>query len=172
MLDFISNQLWQVFNFPMGDLTWYYYFLILESEPWTPQILQDLRFSQRWLWRVSSSGMWRLVVCWVATDISEEHIASIFWVEEIISARTSKQAGASSACHLLACWNYFCDPEDGGDRFLRNVGCNSTDYTASHPRRWYSPQILSVLELNIYIWHQVMNFNNKISWIWGSHSSG
>jgi hypothetical protein len=27
-----------------------------------------LRFSQRWLWRVSSSGMWRRVVCWVATD--------------------------------------------------------------------------------------------------------
>jgi hypothetical protein len=37
-----------------------------------------------------------------------------------------------------SCWNYFFDPEDGGDMFLRNVGCNSTDYTASHPRRWYS----------------------------------
>jgi hypothetical protein len=36
-----------------------------------------------------------------------------------------------------------CDPEnpeDGGDMFLRNVGCISTDYTASHPRRWYSSQ--------------------------------
>jgi hypothetical protein len=29
----------------------------------------------------------------------------------------------------------FFDPEDGGDMFLRNVGCNSTDYTASQPRR-------------------------------------
>jgi hypothetical protein len=29
----------------------------------------------------------------------------------------------------------FFDPEDGGDMFLRNVGWNSTDYTASHPRR-------------------------------------
>jgi hypothetical protein len=40
---------------------------------------------------------------------------------------------------LLAgsCWIFF-DPEDGGDMFLRNVGCISTDYTASHPRRWYS----------------------------------
>jgi hypothetical protein len=37
--------------------------------------------------------MWRRVVCWVAIDISEEHIASIFRVEEIISARTSQQAG-------------------------------------------------------------------------------
>jgi hypothetical protein len=29
-------------------------------------------------------------------------------------------------------------PEDGGDTFLRNVGYNSTDYTASYPRRRYS----------------------------------
>jgi hypothetical protein len=39
---------------------------------------------------------------------------------------------------LLTCWfllNYFFDPEDGGDMILRNVGCNSTDYTASYPRK-------------------------------------
>jgi hypothetical protein len=38
---------------------------------------------------------------------------------------------------LLAgsCWNFFFDPEDGGDMFLRNVGYISPDYTASHPRR-------------------------------------
>jgi hypothetical protein len=30
-------------------------------------------------------------------------------------------------------WTYFFDPEDGGDMFLRNVGWNSTDYTASYP---------------------------------------
>jgi hypothetical protein len=29
-------------------------------------------------WRVSSSGMWRRVVCWDATDVLEEHIASIW----------------------------------------------------------------------------------------------
>jgi hypothetical protein len=29
----------------------------------------------------------------------------------------------------------FLDPEDGGDMFLRKVGCNSKDYTASYPRR-------------------------------------
>jgi hypothetical protein len=42
---------------------------------------------------------------------------------------------------MLTCWfllNYFFDPEDGGDTFLRNVGCNSTDYTASYARRRYS----------------------------------
>jgi hypothetical protein len=39
--------------------------------------------------------------------------------------------------HLLTRWfaELFFDPEDGGDTFLRNVGCNSTDYTASYPRR-------------------------------------
>jgi hypothetical protein len=51
----------------------------------------------------------------------------------------TQQASTLLATCLPAgyCWNYFFDPEDGGDMFLRNVGCNSTDYTASHPRRWY-----------------------------------
>jgi hypothetical protein len=43
-----------------------------------------------------------------------------------------------SFCLLAGfCWNYFFDPENGGDMFLRNVGWNSTDYT-SYPRSWYS----------------------------------
>jgi hypothetical protein len=37
--------------------------------------------------------------------------------------------------YLLVLAEIFFDPEDGGDMFLRNVGCISTDYTASHPRR-------------------------------------
>jgi hypothetical protein len=39
-----------------------------------------------------------------------------------------------------ACWfvGLFFDPEDGGAMFLRNVGCYTTDYTTSYPRRWYS----------------------------------
>jgi hypothetical protein len=76
-------------------------------------------------WRVSSSAIWRRVVCCVATDVSGEHIAAIFRGQEIIQQEP--------ACHLLTCWfllDYF-DPEDGGDMFLRNVGWNSTDYTAS-----------------------------------------
>jgi hypothetical protein len=28
-----------------------------------------------------------------------------------------------------------CDPEDGGDMFLHNIGCLSKDYTALYPRR-------------------------------------
>jgi hypothetical protein len=61
-------------------------------------------------------------------------------------------SGAKNSCHLLARWfaelffdllarwfaELFFDPEDGGDTFLRNVGYNSTDYTAPYPRRRYS----------------------------------
>jgi hypothetical protein len=49
-------------------------------------------------------------------------------------------SGGYKAFHQLNRWfaELFFDPEDGGDKFLRNVGCNSTDYTASYPRRWYS----------------------------------
>jgi hypothetical protein len=37
--------------------------------------------------------------------------------------------------YLLVLAEIFFDPEDGGDMFLRNVGCISTDYTASHLRK-------------------------------------
>jgi hypothetical protein len=65
------------------------------------------RISFNWLLRclvvrVSCSGIWPRVVGWVAPDVSEELIASIFRVEEIGSAN-------------------------------RNVGWNSTDYTAHIP---------------------------------------
>jgi hypothetical protein len=42
----------------------------------------------------------RRVFCSVTNDVSQEHIASIFRVEEIISAKTSKQAGGKQQ----ACW--------------------------------------------------------------------
>jgi hypothetical protein len=58
--------------------------------------IQDLRFSQRRLWRVSSSGVWRRVVRWVAPDISEELIASIFRVEEIGSANQGQAECSAS----------------------------------------------------------------------------
>jgi hypothetical protein len=37
--------------------------------------------------------------------------------------------------YVLVLAEIFFDPADGGDMFLRNVGCISTDYTAPHPRR-------------------------------------
>jgi hypothetical protein len=42
-----------------------------------------------------------------------------------------------STCHQLANWfaGLFFDPEDGGAMLLRNVGCYTTNYTASYPRR-------------------------------------
>jgi hypothetical protein len=43
--------------------------------------MYDFRLSQRWLWRMSSSGMWRCVDL-ASTDVSEERIASIFSVEK------------------------------------------------------------------------------------------
>jgi hypothetical protein len=42
----------------------------------------DLRFSLRWLWRIPSSEMWRLVAL-VRTDVSKERITSIFRVMRI-----------------------------------------------------------------------------------------
>jgi hypothetical protein len=39
----------------------------------------------------------------------------------------------------------FFDPEDVGDMFLRNVGWHSTDYTALHPRKWYSSMLKLIL---------------------------
>jgi hypothetical protein len=97
----------------------------------TIEELCRMRFPQSWLWRVSSSGIWRHVVCWVATDVSGEHIASIFRITLKMEAISSSETSVATQ-HLQG------DPEDGGDMFLRNVGCNSTDYMVSYPRRWYS----------------------------------
>jgi hypothetical protein len=43
-----------------------------------------------------------------------------------------------SVFHLLTRWfllGLFFDPKDGGDMFLRKVGCLAKDYTALYPRR-------------------------------------
>jgi hypothetical protein len=63
----------------------------------------------------------RRVDCRVSTDVSEEHIASNFRVEEISSAK-NQQASRWQAFILLSscllagfCWTSFFDPEDGGD---------------------------------------------------------
>jgi hypothetical protein len=47
---------------------------------------QDLRFSRRWLWRMTSSGMLRRVAL-VRTDVSEERGASIIRVLFLRSVR-------------------------------------------------------------------------------------
>jgi hypothetical protein len=62
------------------------------------------------------------------------NIASIFRIEENFS-KNQQVAFCLPPAYLLVLAKIFFDPEDGGDMFLRNVGCISTDYTASHPRR-------------------------------------
>jgi hypothetical protein len=57
---------------------------------------------------------------------------------EVSTAVVMKSINFWDMTPCSTCWfllNYFFDPEDGDDTFLRNVGCNSTDYTASYPRR-------------------------------------
>jgi hypothetical protein len=49
----------------------------------------------------------------VSTDVSEEHITSIFRVEKYAEQETSVKAGGKQSL--------FFDPEDEGDTFLRNV---------------------------------------------------
>jgi hypothetical protein len=59
----------------------------------------------------------------VSTDVSEEHIASIFRDEEYADQETSVKAGGQQGCsHSGSFLGLFFDPEDGGDMFLRNVG--------------------------------------------------
>jgi hypothetical protein len=58
-----------------------------------------------------------------------------------------KNQQASKQVASRFCWTYFFDPEDGGDMFLRNVGWNSTDYTASYPRSWYSSIVLLLTDI-------------------------
>jgi hypothetical protein len=68
-------------------------------------IVQGLRVSQWWLWRIPSSGMWRRVVLMWA-DVLDERIA----------------------IHL-SCWflaRRFFYPEYGGHAFLQNVGSYKT----------------------------------------------
>jgi hypothetical protein len=60
-----------------------------------------LRFSRRWLWRMSSSGIWRRIdLVW--TDVSEERIASILRVEKSASLEPAWAGG----CRLdnFDCW--------------------------------------------------------------------
>jgi hypothetical protein len=71
----------------------------------------------------------------------------IFWDLKLCSLlRWNRRFGGTNRLHLqgrrkiLAKYIFF-DPEDGGDVFLQNVGCISTEYTASHPIKLYSSSL-------------------------------
>jgi hypothetical protein len=76
--------------------------------------------------RVSSSGIWRRVVSWVATDVSEEHIASILRVEEIISA-----------FHLLARW--FAEPVSSTQK-MEAISSSETSVETERTTRRHIPE--------------------------------
>jgi hypothetical protein len=52
----------------------------------------------------------------------EEHVASIFRVDEQGKQETSVKAGLQAKCLFLSCFGLFFDPEDGGNMFLWNAG--------------------------------------------------
>jgi hypothetical protein len=75
-----------------------------------------------------------------------------------------------STCHLLARWfaGLFFDPKDGGAMFLRNVGCYTTDYTASYPRRCYSSLWNSVASWRKYkkfLEELIASFPFTVNWV-------
>jgi hypothetical protein len=74
---------------------------------WRLQSSWDMRFSQRWLRRVVSSGIWRRVV----------------------------RCSACCLLHAGFLLGLLYSPEDRGDVFLPNIGWLSTDYSALYPRR-------------------------------------
>jgi hypothetical protein len=60
----------------------------------------------------------------LSTDVSEEHIASIFRVEKISSAGNQRESRWHAGGKLSGWFPaelIFLDPEDGGDMFLRNM---------------------------------------------------
>jgi hypothetical protein len=65
--------------------------------------MYDLRLSQLWLWRISSSGMWRCVDL-ALTDVSEEHVTSIFRVGKSASGEPAWAGG----CRLSQPWSIPC----------------------------------------------------------------
>jgi hypothetical protein len=68
--------------FPAEILPVYEYYMNYKWCGWTYLSLKDLRFSQRWLWIIASSGMLRRVTL-VRTDVSEELSAFIIRVTRI-----------------------------------------------------------------------------------------
>jgi hypothetical protein len=63
----------------------------------------------------------RCAVRWKSTDVAEEHVASIFRVEEWAKQETGLALLATNF-HAGFLLGLSFEPEDGSDMFLRNVG--------------------------------------------------
>jgi hypothetical protein len=90
--------------------------------------LYDLRFLQRWLWRMPSSVMWRHVA-FVRTEVSEDRIASIIRVKRISELGVKLAATSNWSTQQRS---DSCHPDNGGNTFVRNVGSYKTR-TVPHP---------------------------------------
>jgi hypothetical protein len=92
-------------------------------------IMWDLRFSQLWLWRILSSGIYCCVVHW-----SQAMFQRSMLLPSSLSKKYSKLCPfISSACCLpyadaLLAWRW-------SDMFLQNTDWLSMDYMMSYPRR-------------------------------------
>jgi hypothetical protein len=111
--------------------------------------------------RVLSSGIYRCVVGWKSTYVSEEHITSIFRDEEV------KQESLIDVCFMSYFLSLFFDPENVGEMFLRNDSWLSTDYT--YPRREDSlqpplrrPQIQH--GDSVFVHHILISKNCPVAW--------
>jgi hypothetical protein len=100
--------------------------------------------------------MWNIIYIW-----NEEQCTRDRFLGNCISnwnrwSRLSKAARKHVAAFSLVCWTYFFETENGGDMFLRIVIWNSTDYTASYTRRWYSSYFIGLFSmcvtLTCFIW--------------------
>jgi hypothetical protein len=60
-------------------------------------------------------------VCLKSTDVSEEHVASIFRAEEKSEQETSVKAGGKQSFHAVFLLRLLFDPEDGCDMFPLNI---------------------------------------------------
>jgi hypothetical protein len=58
----------------------------------------------------------------MSTDVSEEHTASIFRIEEYPEQETKVKAGGKQSCFHAGFLLRLFEPEDGGGMLLRNVG--------------------------------------------------
>jgi hypothetical protein len=69
----------------------------------------------------------------MSVDVSEEHIVSIFLVEELAELPSWMQVARNFHASFLL--GLFLDQEDGDDMSFRNVSWLSTDHTALYPGR-------------------------------------
>jgi hypothetical protein len=60
-----------------------------------PKYVNSAAFSKNLLARVISSAIQRRVVRWMSTDVSKEHIACIFWIEEYADKKPPRKQMAS-----------------------------------------------------------------------------